>query len=234
MKAEHRKELKSNALAHAVERVLEGVKAGPSRNAVIFWGLLAVVVIAILGGRYVYQRTQESRSALWMQLDEQDQKLSGSSDLGQVDTTLKEIEEAAKENSGAPAARIMRFTRARTLLRLGVERLASAADHKQAVSQLEEARDLYAKLAEESSDVPELAQEALMGAAKAKESLGEVEDALTDYQKLARTYPSSFLGKKAQERAEYLDKPENREQVKALYATLSKMVQEKSPATTTP
>jgi tetratricopeptide (TPR) repeat protein len=221
MKAEHRKELQTNVLADTLGRVLVNVKKGPSRQTLIIVGVVVVIVLGYLGWRYLSRSSQESRSALWVQVDQENRQLDAAADLGQVEVALTQLEEAAKEHAGTVPAQVMRLIRARTLLYLGLENLCAQRERDKAIKQVEEARDLYAQLAEQTSKTPVLHQETLLGVARAKESLGQVDEAREDYRNLANRYPQSAAGKLAQQRLEYLEK--NGEQVQDLYKALDKM-----------
>jgi tetratricopeptide (TPR) repeat protein len=120
----------------------------------------------------------------------------------------------------------MRFTCARTQLRVGLGGLASREDRGQAIQRVEQARDLYAALSKESSDTPVLHQEALLGVAQAQESLGQVQEAVEAYQSLVNLYPDSKYPdcaavKVAKARVEYLQDPKN--QVPEFYAAMDKL-----------
>jgi hypothetical protein len=234
MKAEHRKELQTNVLADSMGRLLQGMKGGPSRASLLLWGLVALAVLAFVGWRYFSNRTRETRSGLWLQVDQTDQELNGANTSGQVEDTLKRLEDTAKDHPGTVPTRVMTFTRARTLLRLGMERLFTPSQRETAKQQVKEARSLYSRLIEEaksepSKDDPVLAQEAMMGVAKADESLGDLDQAALGYRRLADTYPNSALGKAAGERADYLGNEQNRRQVQALYEALEKQAAPPAP-----
>jgi len=105
------------------------------------------------------------------------------------------------------------------------------------VSQVKQARQLYADLAQECTDDPILAPQTLMGAAKAEEalagipkaddaseSLGSLDKALEYYRRLTKNYPNSFLAKAAQERVDSLEK--NRDDADKFYQEMRKLVAE--------
>src|SRR5437762_2829534 len=48
MKAEHRKELKTNTLVATLERVGHGLREGPSRRTVVIGGIVLLVVLLIV------------------------------------------------------------------------------------------------------------------------------------------------------------------------------------------
>jgi tetratricopeptide (TPR) repeat protein len=224
MKAEHRHELKTNALADTMGRIIQGLKAGPSRHALIVWGLLGLAVVVGVTWYFVYKGHKEGNSALWLKVDEEGRKLNDATNADEVDAAIKDIEKTAKDNPNTTQARVLRFDRARGLIRSGLEHLAVPSKHDQAVKDITDARTLYSQLAKESADShePVLEQEALMSIAKADESLGELDQAQTDYQKLADKYPNSALGKAAKERADYLGDANNRKQAQELYDELAK------------
>src|SRR5262249_40755410 len=111
---------------------------------------------------------------------------------------------------------------------------------------------LYNELAPRCIDEPLLAQEAMMGKATAEESLagiepnaekssgedaevvGSLDKALQYYRDLARLYPASILGKKAEQRANELEQQNSRAQVDQFYAEANKKAAPKaaSPAKT--
>ena len=222
MKAEHRHELKTNALADTMARVMQTVKTGPSRSSLVIGGLLILAAIVAVTGYFIWHGRSEARSALWVKVDDAERRMDAATTSQEVTESLSDFDDLAKKNPGTLAARVLRFDEARTKFHRGLERLY--ADHDSAVADLNDARELYGKLAAEVSDNdrdgPLLAQEALMNVAKANESLGDVDEALNGYQKLAAKYPKSALGMAADERARYLADDANREKVKQLHDKL--------------
>lgn len=225
MKAEHRHELKTNALADTLGRLLQGLKSGPSRHSLLVWGLVALAVVVGLTGYFIYQSNKESRSHLWTKVDDGQRKLDGAATDDEVQTALDDLKKEADANPDTPQARVLRFDRARTLLRLGTER--RYADREKALGYLKDARDLYAGLAAELSgkdkEYATLRQEALMGVAQANENLGDLDEALKGYQALAGSYPKGALGEAAKKRAEYLEDETNRKRVKELQTKLDEL-----------
>ena len=230
MKAEHRHELKTNALAETLNRVLQGLKTAPSRHTLFVWGAIGVVALLALGGYLWWKTDRENRSALWVKVDDAERKLEDAANPDEVDTALNDFKKIADANSGTQQARVLRFERARAVFRTGLEQLCS--DHDRAVKDLTEARDLYAQLAKETTgdrgENTVLGQEALMNVAKANESLGDLDEALAGYKKVASTYPNSVLGQAAAERAKYLEDENNRKKVKEFYAKLGEMTKPES------
>jgi tetratricopeptide (TPR) repeat protein len=232
MKAEHRHELKTNALADIMGRALQTIKAGPSRHGMLMTIVVAVAAAIALGGYLWWKDSQEAASALWVKVGDAERKLDNAANPDEIQGALKDFKKTADEHPGTPQARVLRFDRARTLLYQGMEHLCSPADREKALADIKEARDIYAKLAAEPAgkeNPPALVQEAMMGVAKADESTGNLDDALKGYQKLAKAYPSSVLGKAAEERAKYLEDDNNRQQAKKLYEELDREVARSQP-----
>ncbi len=236
MKAEHRHELKTNALADMMGRAMQALKTGPSRHGLVLAGAAVVAVVIVLGGYLWWKDRQEAASALWLKVDDDERKLDGAANRDEVQDALKGFKKTADDHTGTVQARVLRYDRARTLLRQGLERLYSP-DRDSALADLKEAREIYAKLATEPAgkeNPPTLIQESLMGVAKADESTGNLDEALKGYQKLAGAYPNSVLGKAADERAKYLADENNRQQVKRLYEELNKEVAKSQPTAESP
>jgi hypothetical protein len=224
MKAEHRKELQTNYLADRMGRLMQGMKAGPqSSGSVVVWVLasltIGTAVVWYLAG------ANSNRSPLWVQFEEES-----------AQHDLEGLVKLANANPGTLPARAARFQRARISLQEGLAGLYSS-QREAAVSQVKQARQLYADLAQECTDDPILAPQALMGAAKAEEaltgipkaddsaeSLGTVDKALEYYHRLAKDYPNSFLAKAAQERIDKLEK--SRDDADKFYQEMRKLVAE--------
>jgi tetratricopeptide (TPR) repeat protein len=233
MKAEHRHELKTNALAENLNRLLQGLKTAPSRHTIVTWVVIGVIAVIALGGYFWWKTERDNRSALWLKVDDAERKLDDAANPDDVEAALGDLKKLADDHPGTLQARVVRFDRARALFHRGLERLY--ADHDKAVEDLTKARDLYAELSKEPGgsrdNNPLLAQEALMNVAKANESLGELDDAQKGYEKLAQAYPNTVLGKAADERAKYLADDANRAKVKQLYDKLGDMTKpEPKPA----
>jgi tetratricopeptide (TPR) repeat protein len=211
MKAEHRKELQTNALADRLGKWLQELRAGPTTNALIFWGFLILAVGIVVGLVWYANSANSARSALWVSLDSAN--------------SITDLDKLIKDHPGTTPARIAEFEKARALMREGLEYLLAISDkqREEAVDKIKEAGELYEKLANEMTDNPPLTQEALFGAGKAQESLGEIDKAIEFYKdKLAAKYPDSPLGKEAAKQAESLEK--NRETAKEFYDELKKLI----------
>src|SRR5262245_19582306 len=202
MKAEHRKELKTNALADSLGRALQNMKEGPSQRTLLWAGLIALVVVLFLVWRWVKSSSEESDSALWLRWDNL--------------YTPTEVQKFADEARGTTQGRVARLQLARLHVRNGVLALGlSKSDGRQ---ELEEGAKAYEALVEETHDLPMMQQEALLGAAKAYESLGDLNKARAHYERLARDFGNTPLGKDAAKQLERLKDEAANKDLEALVA----------------
>jgi hypothetical protein len=191
MKAEHRKELQTNALADHLGRFLQSLTANPGP---LFWYLLGGVILVVAlfyGWRYFSASSAKGRSLQWIQLDEA--------------TSLDDLNHIIQDHSGTTAARTARFLKARKLMQDGQSQLYYPSGRTQALTNIDEAGQLYDKLAGECKDMPVLAQESLMGKATAQVIKGELTEAIATYKDLANRYPQSFQGAAAAKLAKQLE-----------------------------
>src|SRR5262249_16646099 len=188
MKAEHRKELHTNALAQQITRLVEGAKSKPSSRTLIILGVIALVVILIVGWRYFSNKNRDTLSNQWRQLYDA--------------ASPQAIDEIADQAKGTDPGLVAELRIARIALREGLNDLGSPAKNAAAAKKVEEAGKKYEQLAQQTKRLlPVQIQEALLNAGKARESLGDLDGALANYEKLASTYPQSDAGKLADERA---------------------------------
>jgi tetratricopeptide (TPR) repeat protein len=212
MKAEHRHELKTNALADMLGRTWRTIKTGPSRHGLLLAGIAIAIVVVAATAYFVWKSHREARSALWFKVDDVQRKLDEATDAGDVKKALDDAKNLAEKNPGTAQARGLRYERARTLLRQGLGRLGSAPDRDEAKENIKEARKLFADLAAEPAgkdNDPILTQEALMSVAVADESLGDLKEAIKDYKKVAETYQGSAVAKAAHDRINALESPDS-------------------------
>jgi hypothetical protein len=215
MKAEKRHQLQRNALADGVGRLVQGMRSAPTTRSTMIWIFVVLAVAAVVVWQYGAHATQVKYSALWTTLD---------NDLRDPLTGPSKLQQFSGENRGTIPARSARFQLARMNLETGQAGLRVSYQRVEAAKRVNEARKQYKKLAGECVDAPLLAQEAMMGVAQAEESLVSIPGAVLDpadadevfdlaralksYQELARTYPDSFLGQKADNRAKEIEKHE--------------------------
>ena len=224
MKAEHRKELQTNYLADRMGRLMQGMKAGPQNTgSMVIWVLVALTIGTVVV--WYIAGMNSNRSPLWVRFEQDSDRHD-----------LEGLMQLANANPGTLPARAARLQRARISLEEGLASLYGI-QREAAVSQVKQARQLYADLAQECTDDPILAPQALMGAAKAEEalagipktddaneSLGSLDKALEYYRRLTKNYPNSFLAKAAQERVDSLEK--NRDDADKFYQEMRKLVAE--------
>jgi tetratricopeptide (TPR) repeat protein len=229
MKAEHRKELETNALANYLGTALQHAKEGPSQKVVLYGGLAVLVVVLIATFVYFSTRSKDSDALRWEQWDELNLKVKSDlkpSDLsklaeeypGMPPPTLERLDELNKfeaANAGTPQARLVRYQKARQLLQKSAD-LGSHVARSNAQKCLTKARDLYEKLIDESSDVPYLAQEALFNGAKASEDIGDFDKAKKLYERLKKEYPKSMYLPETDKALARLNDPKEVEELKKL------------------
>jgi len=238
MKAEHRHQLQTNALADRMGRLLRGVKSAPKSTATLVWAFVLLILGTFAVWQYAASDTGAARSSGYRGVDE------ATHDPTAGTVALQAIE--ARDPSSLPA-RAARFQLARWNLQQGLGALASD-DRVGALSLLRTARTLYSELVPRSGDVPLLVQEAMLGKATAEESLagivesadatatsptateqgkeekraGSLDKALEYYLDLAKKYPDTDSGTKAKERAKELEDPNSRSKIEQLYAEANK------------
>lgn len=183
MKAAHRKELQTNALADRMGRLIETLKSGPKSTSVVAWLFVFVALVAVVGWRYLGGSNPETESSRWL-------SLGTATHLPDPSSASKGLDEIQAEERGSMQARAARVQLARLSLREGQENLAHADSEKrkEALGKLRKARDLYEQLTRETADIPLLQQEALMGTAKAEEALAGVAGADGDFGRAVSYY----------------------------------------------
>jgi hypothetical protein len=229
MKAQHRHQLHTNALADRMGRLLQGMRSAPKSTSTLLW-VFVVLGLATFAVWQFAASASVNRSALWTSVDEAMHAPSAGPG------GLQAIE---KDNPGTIAARTAGFQLARWKLQQGLESVAGD-DRTRALPLLVDARKLYKDLEPRCIDVPLLAQEAMMGKATAEESLagivessnaaettgtekaGSLDQALEYYRELAKRFPESVLGKKAEKRANELEQQTSRAQIDQFYAEANK------------
>src|SRR5262245_35256066 len=160
MKAEHRKELQTNALADRMGRFIQRMKTRPSRGSVMTVFLVLLVVGAIIFFFWVRGRSGVAESARWVGFER-----------------LRDSEEKWRELSSQfpqlPVGRAARFQLAWLYLwEAGIRDLMRAPS--QATKYIQQAKGLYAELADECKGDPVWGAEALYNQAVAEEALAAV------------------------------------------------------------
>lgn len=210
MKAEHRKELMTNTLAHRLGEAVQSVKEGPSRGTVFALAAVALVLILVFVWRYLAASAEETDSARWLEWD----SLSTPGQLKQF-VENKEVQEQAQ-------GRLARLEEARRALHDGLRQLGRGGTRKDALEEIHKAAELYDRLDGEFADKPFLHQQVLMGAAKAHEGLGDAEQARVYYRQLQEKYGNTVFGRDAAEQLRRLDEAEQNGNLQALRDELNK------------
>jgi hypothetical protein len=220
MKAEHRKELQTNALADRMGRMVQRIKTRPKRRSVLW--MVAIAVLAVVGiGYYIsLNNKRNTMSLLWVNLGEQN--LTMVSKRGQIDVSPWVL-----EYGNTNPALAGRFAIAWSVLwKQGLQRLATS-DYTDAMKTIANSQKTFEQLQEACKDDPILAPEAGYALAVIQETLA-VEDrdhldkAIQRYKDVESKFKTSAAGKAAGQRAKYLE--ENRIQVGEFYASLQATV----------
>jgi hypothetical protein len=188
MKAEERKELKTNTLVHTLERVKDGLKQGPSRRTVVILGIVGLLVLLIVVWNIAAGVSERRNSARW-------EKISAA-------TSPEDLESLATEFKNTAQGRVARLQIARNNLQDGLG--AIYIDNSGAVTKLSHAADEFEKLAKDFKATTVLVQECLFGAAQAREAVGEFDRSQELYADIAKRWPDSQLGQQAEQNADRL------------------------------
>jgi hypothetical protein len=209
MKAEHRKELETNALADRMGRAMKGMKTRSSRTAV-FYALVAIAAAVglFLVFRYFQVRRVEN-SARWMNLE---------------DGSHRFIEKLVKENPETDAGKAARLQKAWFFFwEIGLKRLGS--DSNGALKSLDDAAAMYKQIAEDSAGDPVYEPEALYGLAaieetRAVQNRDRLDSAKRMYEELAKNHPKSAHGKLAARWVENFADDSKRTEIAQFYAQM--------------
>jgi hypothetical protein len=224
MRAEHRKESLAHrkpsptqAVTEHVGRFFKDMGGKPSTANIVFWVVLVLVVVAVVGWWRYSAWEKRNVSAEWYKLG----TAANADDLQAIE----------KEYPGTVPALMARFQQARLSLRQGLEKYA-APDEKErteARDKVKQGGDLYAQLVNDvgqyrsltgnDSAGPLLRQEALRGAAKAYETLGDLEKAAGFYKQLADSKPETDVTKDAAAHLKTLQ--DNKAQLEKFYTAFN-------------
>lgn len=208
MKAEHRKELETNALADRVGRAVEGMKQAPQKKTLLLLLLGGAVLVVVF---FVYRKGQlqvVENAQRWMEFED------GAGVL------IQRIAEADPSSYAAKAGLYeFRYSDLRQMLRL------LATNPKQALDNLDILKKQYEELAKVCKDDKVLLPEALFAQAVIEETRILKNDdnwkaALAAYKEVADSHPESAYGKIARKRVEILDNKDKRDSVLNVYRDL--------------
>jgi hypothetical protein len=190
MKAEHRKELETNALADRVGRALQGMKQKPQKRTFVW--LVLIGLVAIFGWLFFrYQTNQRmDRSKQWVMLD-----------LGAPDFIKQLSENYSQTNQGKAAHFEADYADFRQILRF------LPRSPKEVLIALDSLQRNYENLAAQCKEDKVLSPEAMFAQAVIAETLimksdANVKLAQDAYQAVADKHKDTAFGKKAQKRLE--------------------------------
>jgi hypothetical protein len=222
MKAEHRKELETNALADRMGRFLETAKQKPQRGFVflIVAGVAAAVVVLVAIRWYAQGKSEHSDAWVLSYLY---------FDVFKERESAKEVSRIVRDTHEDKAqGRFLRFQENwRLLWERGI--LMLAADPRGAREALRLASLEYDQLKEECEGDPVLVPEALYGQAVIEETLAledgkHLDSAIELYQDLSKKHPTSAYGRLAEKRLETLTNDEKRLEISGVYRDLQNVI----------
>jgi hypothetical protein len=220
MKAEHRRELNTNALADRMGRLVQGMKEPTQGGSVVLWVIGAVALLSF-GGWYLFSGAT-GWSGYWLRFD--------------GETNVEKLQELASDSHGTMPARAARFQKAREELRTGLRNITSTEHRSDAIRLVEGARREFEDLAAEcKGNSPLLEQEALWRAAQAEESLvgvpteedaaksrGSLKRAIELYQRMASApHDEGYFADIAKRRIAELEA--NPSAIESFYSELNKL-----------
>jgi hypothetical protein len=211
MKAEHRKELQTNALADRMGRVIKRMKQRPSRGSFMTVVLVILVVVAVIFFLWRRGAAKEREAQRWVDFARgQDERLL-TTYPGTTQAHLAEIQLAWF-----------------ALYESGIKRLP--VDPKSATQSIQAAKTSYERIWSEMKDDPVIAPEARYAIAVAEESLA-VDDPVTHleaarklYDAVVADYPNSAHAEEARKRAKLLADPEQRARIERFYNALGRSI----------
>jgi hypothetical protein len=210
MKAEHRKELETNALADRVGRAVQGMKQMPRKRTFVW--VLAIGLVAVVAYWFYAQsqRKYNDNAFDWYLVAD-----------GKGDALQKVMSDSTDSNQ----SKVVNFERGFLVLYDTVRRLAD--DPKAAFATLDELERHYRQLAKQSSDDKVLLPEALFAIAVIEETRildpqqsEQWQKALAAYKEVADKHPDSAFGKEARKRVAILNDEKQRDELLKAYQDL--------------
>jgi hypothetical protein len=232
MKAEHRKELQTNALADRIGRFFTGIKSGAKSSSILLWVIIILVAGGVLGAWLIInKRNKSARADLMVTMDNlpSEEELyramnSGKGEL--VESAEETVNGVLEKNPPREVALRARFYLAQIDYRArGLNQLLSLARGKEAVDSLKKARKKYEELAAECDGDPYWEPQALMAIAKITETLcvqdfDNLEKARGLYANLVKKYPDSAQGQEARARLKEFEDEAKFAGIKDFYSNL--------------
>jgi hypothetical protein len=219
MKAEHRKELQTNALADRMGRMIQRMKTRPKRGTVVTWLLIALLVGAVVLFFWSRRNRSTENAQKWILLEAAD---------------LRTLANELGDEPSTPQGKAARFQIAwRSLWNEGVRAVGVAPGF--AMERVTVAQRLYRALAEETKDDPVLGPEALYGVAVAEEALAveakdtddQIHKAEKRYKDVVDKFPTSARGKAAKKRYDELKDNDKRIEIVRFYNRMERVTRDK-------
>jgi hypothetical protein len=208
MKAEHRKELETNALADRVGRAVQSMKQAPQKRTML-WVVLAGVVLVVIFVLYRRAQLQKVENSLnWVTFE---------------DGRQAALQQLVKQDPQSIQAKAAHFEANYVSLR---RVLALLATHpKEVLPQLDEIKQSYVELAKACKDDEVLLPEALFAQAVIEETRIIKDDdnwkaALAAYKEVADNHKETAFGKLARKRVEILENKDKRKDLLDIYRDL--------------
>jgi hypothetical protein len=244
MKAEHRKELQTNALADRLGRFFKGFKTGSSSGGLAILVIVVLVAIIVLAFFYFNRTTKRARSEMWLGLDkitteELSSKNKGfhasASDDEDLKKTIEKLERIATDNPDTKASLVARFRIAQiNLVNRGINLLPQYGKAEAALKSLDRAEEDYEKLVKECKNDVTWEPQARLALAKIAETravkdLENLDKAQALYEQLAEQFGDTASGQEAAERVQALKDSKKRAEIKALYKYVGEMLRVDRP-----
>jgi tetratricopeptide (TPR) repeat protein len=228
MKAEHRKELETNALADRMGRMLENVKQKPKRGTALFIvAAVVVIVVTFMGVRwYRYGRVEDSEawyySYYFFDVFQSAHHQKNREGVAELSKLVKD------SHSEKIQGRFVRFQENWSLVwDRGI--LMVGLDPRGAKANLQRAAAEYKALQEECEGDPVLVPEAIYGQAVIEETLAledrkHLENAIELYEEVHKKHPKSAYGQLAEKRLAILNDETKRREVNEIYQDLQNVI----------
>jgi hypothetical protein len=210
-----------NALARGLQSSWDKFKQGK----LLSYPMMALLLLLVTGvgvGWWIVHERNKTRSGLWVELD--------------LLSSVSSLEEFAKKNPDTTQGKLANLEIARAQLGVdGIDRLTATDPiaRKNAVANVEKAREAFAKLVEVFKDDPVLKVECLVACAKAEavlvgmpkegqliESRGDPKKAIEWLDRVAEAAPDTDWGKDAKKLADTLRNQNTEQQVRTLQASV--------------
>jgi hypothetical protein len=210
MKAEHRKELETNALADRVGRAVQGMKQVPRKRTFV-WFAVAAVLLVVVYWFYARSKIKSEDNALnWFLV---------------ADGKGEYLQQVLTSNPDSNQAKAIRFENDFLQLQQAMRFLAS--EPKAILSSLEDIEKIYQEMAKRCQDDKVLLPEALFAVAIIEETriISDREGeqwkvALAAYKEVADKHPDSAFGKEARKRVAVLGDEKQRDELLKVYQDL--------------